>query len=124
MARLLTLLFLFVAVIGCGPPEAVIIDFSPTRAIIASDSDNDDEQGTILKKAQSACDLGKSGSAAIQVSITCASKSPQALTSNIPQYDSYGRIVGYKSYTHMYSLCDTYHHLFACKDRSVPNPDS
>ncbi len=87
---------------GCIPTTAIIADLSPSKAVIASNSDADDEEGTIWKKAQESCNISNPGSTAIPLSYRCGSKSVSSYTVDGVVYTS--------------SYCEEYHHLFACKD--------
>ena len=125
MARSLTLLFVLLAVSGCSTPlTAVIVDFSPYKAVIASNKEQDDEQGTIFKQAQDACNLSEGDSVPAPVSVSCASKSSLPVTTYTPHYDAYGNMIGYRGYTSSHPYCDTYYHLFVCRDKTAPGPDS
>lgn len=125
MARFLTLLFVLIAVSGCSTPlTAIIVDFSPYKAVIASNKKQDDEQGSIFKQAQDACNLSKPDLVPAPVSVSCASRSPLSVATSTPYYDAYGNLVGYRSYSSRHPYCDTYHHLFVCRDKTAPGPDS
>ena len=101
MRNAFVLLALSSILFGCIPTTAIIADLSPSKAIIASNSTADDEEGTILKKAQESCNISNPGSTAIPLSYRCGNESVSFYTVNDVIYP----IIS----------CEEYHHLFACK---------